>query len=161
MTLNVTSSLYRRKHRLLKSSLPRQNWKNPRHLTLSALALPNHVPVPAPNITVTSLHRNTTSEGFSVLFCEKSLEKRPYQLWCCHLGGLEVGQGGKSSWLLWSSFLAEILAGVMSSQRKILSWNCQYTPIPEVNHEAPDKERHLILKKNSWVAETELPKYPG
>ena len=75
--------------------------ENSRHLTLSPLALPNHVIVPAPSVTVTSLHRNTTSEGFSVLFCENSLEKRPSQLWHCHVGSLEVGQGENCGCLPW------------------------------------------------------------
>lgn len=90
MILNVIPSFYRWRHRLLKSSSPRGT-ENSRNRTLSALALPVHIILLTPSITL--LHRNATSEGSAVLLCDKSLAKALSTL-ALPLGGLEVGREG-------------------------------------------------------------------
>lgn len=175
MILNVIP-IYKEgdKHRVLKSTLPTQ----PLHSTCcawaeletlgnpSALALPIHLIVPIPQSYFTEMLSVWDFQFCSVTQATtggNGLKKKFYH------SGIALRKAGrwprKERWLApvrGSPFLVEIRVGIVPAHQKTLSWNSQYIPIHEVNHETPDKKREALGPKNILESmRLRLPKYPG
>lgn len=138
MILNVIPSLYGRRHGLLKLSLPRQNQKlKASDSECGCSPKPCHCACP-------QHHRHLTLQKYYQwgIFCSLLWEQPSEKA----LSTLALPFRKPGSWPEREMQLTPMLllpgwnaVGAVPSQSKPLSWNCQYTPIPEVNHEAPGK----------------------